>query len=93
MFRRTLSARKPMGVTPPSQRPDLLSSSMLSRMRSAMVSRSSWENTDETYIMALPMGQVVSNCSRMEMNPIPSRSRASISPAKSATLRLMRSRR
>ena len=49
-----------MGVVPPSQRPVLDSSCMLSRMRSAMVSRSSWENTDAMYIMARPMGEDVS---------------------------------
>ena len=62
-------------------------------MRSAMVSRSSWENTDAMYIMARPMGEDVSNCSRMEMKSMCRSPRSSISLAKSPMLRLTRSRR
>ena len=82
-----------MGVVPPSQRPVLDSSCILSRMRSAMVSRSSWEKTDAIYIMARPMGELVSNCSRMEMKSMCRSPKSSMSLAKSPMLRLMRSRR
>ena len=82
-----------MGVVPPSQRPVLASSCMLSRMRSAMVSRSSCENTEAMYIMARPIGVPVSNCSRMEMKATPRRLSSSMSAEKSLMLRLMRSSR
>ena len=62
-----------MGAVPPNQRPVLDSSCILSRMRSAMFSRSSWENTDAIYIMARPMGLDVSKLSRMDTKSMPSK--------------------
>ena len=82
-----------MGVVPPSQRPVLASSCILSRMRSAMVSRSSWLNTEAMYIMARPMGLEVSKLSRIETKSMPRRLSSSISPEKSLILRLIRSSR
>ena len=49
--------------------------------------------TDAIYIMARPMGEDVSNCSRMEMKSMCRSPRSSMSLAKSPMLRLMRSRR
>ena len=80
-----------MGVVPPSQRPVLASSCILSRMRSAMVSRSSWLNTEAMYIMARPIGLEVSKLSRIETKSMPRRLSSSISPEKSLMLRLIRS--
>ena len=77
------SARKPVGGTPPSHRPVRASRRMLS----------SWANTLAMYIMALPMGEDVSNFSRMHRKPTPQPSRRRIRSAKSPTLRLTRSRR
>ena len=89
----TLCEAYPVGVVPPSQRPVLASSCRLSRIRSAMVSRSSWEKTDAIYIMARPMGVPVSNCSRMDTKATSSRLSSSIRLEKSLMLRLIRSSR
>ncbi|KGF54885.1 hypothetical protein HMPREF9460_02440 [Flavonifractor plautii 1_3_50AFAA] len=87
------SARKPVGVVPPSHRPVRASRHMLSRTRWAMVSRSSWAKTLAMYIMALPMGVEVSNFSRMQRKATPHPSRRRMRSAKSPTLRLTRSSR
>ena len=89
----TLSEAYPVGVVPPNQRPVFASLCMLSRIRSAMVSCSSWLNTDAMYIIARPMGLDVSKLSRMDTKSMPSRPSSSIRLEKSLMLRLMRSRR
>lgn len=89
----TLSLQYPVGVLPPSQHPVFANSCILSLIRSAMVSRSSCANTEAIYIIALPIGVAVSNCSRIETKTISRRLRFSISDEKSLTLRLTRSRR
>ena len=89
----TLSDAYPVGVAPPSQRPVFANSRILSRIRSAIVSRSNCENTDEIYIMARPIGEPVSNCSRMDTKSTSRRLNSSISAEKSLILRLIRSRR
>ena len=64
-----------------SQRPVFANSCILSRMRSAIVSRSNWEKTEATNIIDLPVGELVSNCSRMETKATFSLHSSPINPA------------
>ncbi len=83
----------PIGVRPPSHLPVFDKASILSRTRSAVVSRSSWANTEAMYIIAFPMGVEVSKFSVAEINPTFFCSNNSRVLEKSETFLVIRSRR
>ena len=81
----------PSGTIPPTHRPLRLEAATLSRMRSAVTSRSNCANDSSTFRVSRPIDVVVLNCWVTETNDTPCASNNSTSLAKSASERVRRS--
>ena len=76
---------------PPTHSPLRLDAEILSRMRSAVTSRSNWANDSRTLRVSRPIEVVVLNCWVTETNDTLCWSKSSTSLAKSANDRVSRS--
>src|SRR5262249_33582887 len=81
----------PSGTVPPTHRPLRLEAATLSRMRSAVTSRSNWAHESSTFKVRRPIDVIVLNCWVTETNDPPCAPNNSTSLAKSASDRVRRS--
>ena len=68
------SARQPIGTVPPIHMPRALEAAILSRMRSAVTSRSNWANDSSMFSISRPIEVVVLNASVIDTKDTPAAS-------------------